>query len=189
LPDQRLRRQDQYGLGAEQRHQLRRQRELDGLAESDLVRQHQARAVRTAVGIEGELDEVLLVRPEPILAAVQRQLHDGCGGLRRGLPVGQVRHHDTGGDARDVLHHRLAQIQREGGLPQRVELLLHPVHGSRVVVLPQQLVVQPPGGLRLVDAAEEGAPAAVRGADDAGLAVDQAEVGIRQHPDLELAAC
>src|SRR5581483_7872274 len=73
LAEERFRREDEHRAAAPERHQLGGQRELDGLAQADLVGQDEARAL-AAVGGERLLDEILLVGPEPVLLAVDRQL-------------------------------------------------------------------------------------------------------------------
>ena len=75
LPHQRLRRQHEHRPLAGQRHELRRHRELQRLAEPHLIGQHEPRAVRPAVRVEGELHEMLLVLPQADFAAVDRRLH------------------------------------------------------------------------------------------------------------------
>ncbi len=80
-----------------------------------------------------------------------------------------------------------AKSTAKGNDPERVELLPHPLDGRGVVVLPDQLVVEPERAGRLVGAAEERRAPAVGQGDNAGLPVDQAEDLVGQHPDRELA--
>ena len=77
LPDQRPGGEDEHRPVAGQRHELRRHRELQRLAEPHLIGQHEPCAVRSAMRVEGELDEVLLVFPQADFPAVHGRLHDG----------------------------------------------------------------------------------------------------------------
>ena len=57
------------------------------LPQADLIGQHEARAVRAAVRVEGQLHEVLLMLPEPDLLAVDRRFDHHRGGIGRLPPV------------------------------------------------------------------------------------------------------
>ena len=180
--------QNRPALRIVQRHQQRRHRQLDGLAQSYLIGQHQSRTAQS-MAFQRQAGEILLVRPQALLTPVDGRFHGGCGcGQRR---VGNGR--QLGGFdhlafelALNILNDEGTAGQVDGTriVPKRVEFLLHPGDRVRVVVFPQQLVIQAPGGGTFVDAAKEGAGRAILTADDAGLAMDQPEGQVRQHSNL-----
>lgn len=146
LPDQRLGGQHQDWLAAREGHQLRGHRELDGLAKPDLIGEHETGAMRAEMRLERKLHEMLLMRPEADLLAIDRGLDDGRGRLGLSLPVGEISDDTALGDALDVLDDGLRQLDGKGGMPEGVELFLHPVNGVVGIMLPEQLVVEPSGG-------------------------------------------
>ena len=107
----------------------------------------------------------------------------GACSSRRRVPFRDL-HDAATEDALDVLDHDVGESAGIAMRPERVELRLNPGDRGRVLVLPQQLVVAAPGLAGLVDRAEKAGAAAVGVADDAGLAVDQAEGGVGQHPHV-----
>ena len=90
MPEQRFWRQHEHRQISRQRHKLRRHRKLERLPETDLVRQHETRTVRPAMGIEGELHKVLLMLPQPHVPAVDRRLDDRGRGIRVVAPAIEV---------------------------------------------------------------------------------------------------
>ncbi len=187
LPEQRLRREHEHRPRAMEGHELRREGQLEGLPEPHLIGQHQPGAVGTTVGVEGLLHEGLLVRPQPVLLAVDGRLDDGRGRLGV-LPPGLHASDDlAAGEPSDVLHHEVREPDGERARPQGVELLLHPGHGLERVVLPHELVVELPGVVGLVGAPHEGGLPPVGQRHHAGLAVDEAELVAGQNLHLELA--
>ncbi len=84
LPDERLGCEDQDRPTAYQGDELRHHRQLDGLAQPDLIGQDESGLLVGAdVGVEGHLDERLLMLPEPGLLAVHRRLDQGRGRVDR----------------------------------------------------------------------------------------------------------
>jgi hypothetical protein len=196
LPEQRLRREHDYGLGADEGHQFRRHRQLHGLAQPDLVGQHEPRAARVLqVRVESQFHEILLVLPETGLLPVHRRFdEDGRGhggyGLRHRLfrPIFHRRDDLAAAEPLDVFDDEIGQRHGRMVRPQGVELLLDPGHGFRRRVFPEQLVVQRPGRLGLVHAAQERRLGAVGQRDDPRFAMDEPEVSIGQDLDLEFPA-
>ena len=187
LLHQRLRREHQHRPVAGQRHELCRHRQLQGLAQPDLVGQHEARAVRPAMGVEGHLHEVLLVLPEPHFLAIDGRFDHHRGRFRLLPPAAHVPQQLAARQPIQVLNHEIGESHRVGRRPQRVEFLLNPRHRLWSVVLPDQLVVEAERRPGLVRAAEERRAPSVRQRNHAGLAVDQAECVIGQHANLDLA--
>ena len=187
LPDERLGGEDQVRTLPDQGHELGRHRELQGLSETDLVGEYEARAMRPAVGVEGELDEVLLVLPEADLPPVDGRLDDRRCSLRRVAPVVHGADRDAAGETLEVLNHEVREGDRERRRPEGVELLLNPGDRLRRVVLPDELVVEAKGRPGLVRAAEKGGAPPVRQGDDPRFPVDQPEHVVGNHPNLELA--
>ena len=188
LPEKGFRSQDEHRPVAGQGHELRRHRQLQRLPEPDLIGQHEARAMRAAMRVEGELDEVLLVLPQPDLLAVDRRLHDDGRGVRVRCvpPAGDVPDQLAARQPIEVPDDEIREPDREGRRPEGVELLLHPRDGLRRIVLPDELVVEAKRRPGLVRTAEEGGLPAVSSRNDARLAVDQAEDVIGQYADLDL---
>ena len=143
--------------------------------------------MRPAVGIKGELDEVLLMLPKSNLPAIDRRLHHSRCRFRRLPPSVQTAHQFAPGQAVQVLNDEIRQRNREGGGPQGVKLGLNPSHRLRRIVFPNKLVVEAKGGLGFVGAAQKGGAAAIRQGDDAGLAMNEAKRRIRQDANLHLA--
>ena len=114
LPGQGLGREDEHWPVAGQGHELGRHRELERLSQSDLVGEDETRAVWPAVGIEGELHEVLLVLPQPDLLAVHRRFDDRRRWIRIPSPMLDAPYHLAAGQAFEVLDHELRQLHREG---------------------------------------------------------------------------
>ena len=187
LAQERLRRQHQHGLLAGQGHELRRHRQLQRLAEAHLIRQHEARPERPAMGVEGQLHEVLLVFPQAHFPPIDGRFHYYRGRFGFVAPALDFADEFAAGEPIQVLHHEVRERHRERRLPQRIELRLHPRDGLRRVVFPDQLVVEAKGRLGFVGAAEKRRALAVDQGDDAGLAVDQAEDVVRQHAHLQFA--
>ena len=131
LPEQGLGSQDQHRPIAHQGHELRRHRQLERLPEPHLVGQHEARAMRPAMRIEGELDEVLLVFPQPGLLAIDRRFHHDGRGIRFFPPAGDVSHQLAARQAVEVPNHEVRKPDRERRRPQGVELLLDPCYRFR----------------------------------------------------------
>lgn len=84
---------------------------MHGLAEPDLIGEHEARAASVVqMRIEGELHEILLMLPETRLPAVDRCLDERRGGLRvlsldprLVAPLADRRDHRAAAQAGDVL--------------------------------------------------------------------------------------
>ena len=116
LPEKGLRRENQHRPVAGEGHELRRHRQLQRLPEPDLIGQHEARAVRPAMRVEGELDEVLLVFPQPDLLAVDARLHDDGRGVRVRLfpPAGDVPDRLAARQPVEILDDEVREPDREG---------------------------------------------------------------------------
>ena len=187
MAQQGLGRQHQHGVVAYQGHELRRHRQLQGLAQPHLIGQHEASAMRPAVGVKGELDEMLLMLPKPNFAAIDGRLHHRRCRVRLIPPSVQIAHQFAPGQAVQVLNDEIRQRHREGRGPQGIELGLHPSHRLRRIVFPHQFIIEAEGGLGFVGATQKGGPAAVRQGNDAGLAMNKAKRRIGQDANLHLA--
>ena len=130
-------------------HEHRGHRQLDRFSEADLIREHKARTAES-VPLQCQLGEILLVRPESLVLAIDGRFDSGSSSDCRGIGdcLQFLRLDDPAG--KDALHvlrdERTArQIYRARIIPQCIKLFLHPHDGFRVVVLPEQLVVHLPG--------------------------------------------
>jgi hypothetical protein len=88
-------------------------------------------------------------------------------------------------DALYVLDNNGGQRAGVAVAPESIEFCLNPGNRDGVLVLPQEFVVEGPGFARLVDRPQEASAAAVPIADDAGLAVYQAERGVGKDTDID----
>jgi hypothetical protein len=155
LPDERLRCEDQDRLLAGRAMSCAAMASWMVLPRPTWSAKTKRAPCGTQVRIEGELHEVLLMLPEPDLLAIDRRLDHGAAGS--GWPRQSSRSGMTERTASRLISCTTASASStaKGECQRAIELLLHPGHRVLGVVLPQQLVVQTPGGERLVDAAEE----------------------------------
>jgi hypothetical protein len=147
----RLWNEDEDAASAPQRHEFRGESELNRLAQPNLVGQDEPGAAASVI-LEGESDEILLMRPEAVVAPIDRQLHDrGCGvstlALTPGLEVGNDR---ARGEPSHILDDRIGELDGLGSRPQRVELLLNPGDRFSAVIGPDELIIERQSRFRLV---------------------------------------
>ena len=128
LLEKRLGSEDEHRLVPDESHELGRHRKLQCLPEPDLIGQYEPCAMRPAVGVEGELHEILLVLPKADFLAVDRSLDDyGCG-VRLASPLAEIWNQLSTGKAIHILDDEICQPDREWRRPEGVELLLDPCH-------------------------------------------------------------
>jgi hypothetical protein len=81
--------------------------------------------------VEGQFREGILMLPQAVFPTAHRGFDNGGGGFGLFTPYPNVGKDPTLRQAADILDDESGQVDREGAVPEGIELLLDPLHSLR----------------------------------------------------------